>query len=293
MGGTPRSPGPSDWREDAARRDFTMNAMSLSADGIAARLLWRCGGLAARAGSASSGHAAVRVAEDYLRILRFFRFQARYGSRAEPDPAKRSLPSRAGLRRRRSPFCRAGVERAEADPASPRSKPQAVRLDGGKPECSRRAHSRRLQTHGRSCPTLPPDPVLRMAALLTGEAAAAFAGPAEALRSGGCPAQRARAGRAAMQGDDAELRRQLAEHSASRCADRPFAARPVQPEPHAGPHPRHSRSPVFPPGRPGCACVGASRSGPAVGRIAAAGPGLVAGRRLCRGCHGGVPGGTG
>ncbi|UFN50905.1 CCA tRNA nucleotidyltransferase [Roseomonas sp. OT10] len=72
-----------DWREDAARRDFTINAMSLDADGG----LWDWFG--GRADLAAGrvrfvGEPEVRLAEDYLRALRFFRFQARYG-RGEPD----------------------------------------------------------------------------------------------------------------------------------------------------------------------------------------------------------------
>lgn len=74
-----------DWREDAARRDFTINAMSLSAAGA----LWDYFG--GRADLAAGqvrfvGEPAIRLQEDYLRALRFFRFQARYG-RGAPDPA--------------------------------------------------------------------------------------------------------------------------------------------------------------------------------------------------------------
>lgn len=74
-----------DWREDAARRDFTINAMSLSRDGT---LHDYFGGAAdAQAGLVRFvGEAAQRVAEDTLRILRYFRFYARYG-RGEPDAA--------------------------------------------------------------------------------------------------------------------------------------------------------------------------------------------------------------
>ncbi|RYI95615.1 MAG: CCA tRNA nucleotidyltransferase, partial [Acetobacteraceae bacterium] len=73
-----------DWREDAARRDFTINAMSLSATGE----LWDYFG--GRADLAAGkvrfvGEPAIRLQEDYLRALRFFRFQARYG-RGAPDP---------------------------------------------------------------------------------------------------------------------------------------------------------------------------------------------------------------
>ncbi len=72
-----------DWREDAARRDFRINAMSLSADGA----LWDYFG--GREDLATGrvrfvGEAATRLAEDYLRALRFFRFWARYG-RGAPD----------------------------------------------------------------------------------------------------------------------------------------------------------------------------------------------------------------
>jgi len=67
-----------DWREDAARRDFTINAMYLSASG---ELFDYFGGVAdARAGRVRFiGDAKIRVQEDYLRILRFFRFYAAYG----------------------------------------------------------------------------------------------------------------------------------------------------------------------------------------------------------------------
>ncbi|MFC7472961.1 CCA tRNA nucleotidyltransferase [Dankookia sp. GCM10030260] len=74
-----------DWREDAARRDFTINAMSMGADGV----VWDYFG--GRADLAAGrvrfvGDPATRLAEDYLRALRFFRFQARYGQGA-PDAA--------------------------------------------------------------------------------------------------------------------------------------------------------------------------------------------------------------
>ena len=75
-----------DWAQDAARRDFRLNALYAEPDG---RLHDPIGGgiadaLAGRV--AFVGDAATRIAEDYLRILRFFRFQAWYG-RGEPDAA--------------------------------------------------------------------------------------------------------------------------------------------------------------------------------------------------------------
>ena len=76
-----------DWREDAARRDFTINAMSMSPDGALHDYFGGADDL--RAGRVRFvGDAAVRVAEDSLRILRFFRFHARYGAgRARPGGA--------------------------------------------------------------------------------------------------------------------------------------------------------------------------------------------------------------
>ena len=67
--------------EDARRRDFTMNAIYAAPDGTLADPV---GGIAdARAGRVRFiGEPAARIAEDYLRILRFFRFFAWYG-----DPA--------------------------------------------------------------------------------------------------------------------------------------------------------------------------------------------------------------
>ncbi|MBV8523731.1 MAG: CCA tRNA nucleotidyltransferase [Acetobacteraceae bacterium] len=72
-----------DWREDAARRDFTINAMSLAPDGAVYDYFG--GILDLRAGRVRFvGNPASRIAEDYLRILRFFRFFARY-NRGQPD----------------------------------------------------------------------------------------------------------------------------------------------------------------------------------------------------------------
>ncbi len=75
-----------DWQEDAARRDFTINA--LSADPDTGEVYDYFGGqddLAARR-VRFIGDPLQRIAEDHLRILRFFRFHARFGSGA-PDRA--------------------------------------------------------------------------------------------------------------------------------------------------------------------------------------------------------------
>lgn len=74
-----------DWRDDAARRDFTINALYADPD-TGAIDDW-FGGLAdLDAGRvAFIGDAATRIAEDHLRILRFYRFAARFG-RGDLDP---------------------------------------------------------------------------------------------------------------------------------------------------------------------------------------------------------------
>lgn len=74
-----------EWREDAARRDFTMNA--LSADPATRELFDYFGGLADLEARLVRfiGDPLTRIAEDHLRILRFFRFHARFG-RGDPDP---------------------------------------------------------------------------------------------------------------------------------------------------------------------------------------------------------------
>ena len=86
-----------DWKRDAERRDFTMNALSVSADGAVHDYVGGLADLAARR-VRFIGDAATRIAEDYLRILRFFRFHAIYGEGA-PDPAglHAAIVARGGL----------------------------------------------------------------------------------------------------------------------------------------------------------------------------------------------------
>ena len=67
-----------DWSEDAARRDFTINAMYASAGGEI--FDYATGVEDLIAGKVRfMGEAGARIAEDYLRILRLFRFHAWYG----------------------------------------------------------------------------------------------------------------------------------------------------------------------------------------------------------------------
>jgi poly(A) polymerase len=88
-----------DWRRDAERRDFTMNGLSASRDGTVHDHVGGLADIAARR-VRFIGDAAARIAEDYLRILRFFRFHAAYGEGA-PDPAgvAACIAGRAGLER--------------------------------------------------------------------------------------------------------------------------------------------------------------------------------------------------
>ncbi|MFM5884977.1 MAG: CCA tRNA nucleotidyltransferase [Novosphingobium sp.] len=75
-----------DWQDDAARRDFTINA--LYADPVSGEIFDYFGGredLAARR-LRFIGDPHQRIREDHLRILRYFRFQARFGSQPA-DPA--------------------------------------------------------------------------------------------------------------------------------------------------------------------------------------------------------------
>jgi poly(A) polymerase len=73
-----------DWQEDAARRDFTINA--LMADPASGEVFDYFGGLSdlEQRHVRFIGDPFERIAEDHLRILRFFRFHARFGL-GEPD----------------------------------------------------------------------------------------------------------------------------------------------------------------------------------------------------------------
>lgn len=73
-----------DWREDAARRDFTINA--LMADPVTGQIFDYFDGLSdlERRHVRFIGDSFERIAEDHLRILRFFRFHARFGV-GDPD----------------------------------------------------------------------------------------------------------------------------------------------------------------------------------------------------------------
>lgn len=86
-----------DFAADALRRDFTINALSVDANG---ELYDYVGGLddLARRRVRFIGDAGQRIAEDYLRILRFFRFSAWYGGGAlDPEGLAACIARRAGI----------------------------------------------------------------------------------------------------------------------------------------------------------------------------------------------------
>lgn len=164
-----------DWREDAARRDFTINAMSMDAEGNLWDWFGGRGDLAAGV-VRFVGDPATRLREDYLRALRFFRFQARYGTGA-PDAAALAAIRQAvpGLARLSAERVWSETKRLLAAPAP--SGALRLMLDtgvlaailpealSGIPEPA--ALAERIGALRRGIAAgLPPDPVLRLAALL-------------------------------------------------------------------------------------------------------------------------------
>lgn len=97
-----------DWRADAARRDFTINALYAEADTGTVHDFW--GGLDDLAAGRVRfvGDPATRIAEDRLRVLRFFRFTARFG-RAPDEGGLAACAAAAGT------LDRLSVERVAAE----------------------------------------------------------------------------------------------------------------------------------------------------------------------------------
>jgi poly(A) polymerase len=199
-----------DWRQDAARRDFTINALSMAPDGAVYDYF---GGVAdLHSGIVRFvGDPAQRIAEDYLRILRYMRFYARYAA-APPDEAVRTA-----LRDAIPGLARLSAERVWSELrqilATPDPTPAvalmaelgilaAVIPEGTAP--ARLAHLVASHT--------PADPLLRLAALLAGDVEAF----SERLKLSGEERRRLLALRASPvatpDNDDAALRRLLADH---------------------------------------------------------------------------------
>lgn len=164
-----------DWREDAARRDFTINA--LSADPGTGELFDYFGGLddLEQRHVRFIGDPFQRIAEDHLRILRFFRFHARFGASEPNAAALDACTARANdlmaLSRERiadellklmgmddpSPTVRVMIERGILRPVLPEIEAEGADRLGALIACERAAE-------------VAPDPVRRLAALLPREA---------------------------------------------------------------------------------------------------------------------------
>ena len=158
-----------DWAEDAARRDFRLNA--LYADAAGTMFDPTGGGLedAAAGHIVFVGEAETRIREDYLRILRFFRFYAWYG-RGEPDAV--GLAACAALKGGMAQLSAERVSKevlkllAAPDPrAAVRAMAETGVLDQMLPQ------AQPLTLFEAMC-DLTDDPVMRLSALLPADAAA-------------------------------------------------------------------------------------------------------------------------
>ena len=107
-----------DWHADASRRDLTLNALYCEADGTIFDPLNGIGDLLARR-VRFIGDARQRIREDYLRILRFFRFTAEYSS-GPPDAEgiAAAVAERQGLAGLSSERVRAELVRLLAAPGA-------------------------------------------------------------------------------------------------------------------------------------------------------------------------------
>lgn len=152
-----------DWEADARRRDFTINALYADADGNLYDPLGGRADIDARR-VAFIGEARARVREDYLRILRFFRFNAEYA--APPYDAAglaACVAERGGLGRLSPERVRAELLRLLVAPGATHALDAMfdygllVEVLGGAPHLARLARLMRLQ--------MTPDPMLRLAAL--------------------------------------------------------------------------------------------------------------------------------
>ena len=147
-----------DWEADAQRRDFTMNALYCDARGTVHDFVngWPD---VQRRRVIFVGDPASRITEDYLRILRFFRFHARYGHGA-PDAA--GLAACAAMK--------AGLDGLSAERI--RQEMFKLMVAPGAVETLRLIAEQGILSHllpytedWRVLARLPPDPVLRLAVL--------------------------------------------------------------------------------------------------------------------------------
>lgn len=152
-----------DFATDAARRDFTLNAMSMTREGA---VFDAFGGVADLAAGRIRfvGEAGRRIEEDFLRALRFFRFQARFGREAADAAALAAITARvAGLARLSAERVWGEIKRILAAP-DPRAAVAGMAETGVLaavlPEATGRAAFDRLVASAA-----PADPLLRFSAL--------------------------------------------------------------------------------------------------------------------------------
>lgn len=165
-----------DWLEDARRRDFTINALYADADGTVHDPLGGRADIAARL-VRFIGDPHQRIREDYLRILRFFRFQAHYG-RGEPDAASLRAcgAERDGLKQLSAERVKAELFKlleADAAPSALRHMAAAGILSIILPEASKLDRLTRLAAIEADQLFVTGDALLRLGSMLALDAAAA------------------------------------------------------------------------------------------------------------------------
>jgi poly(A) polymerase len=163
-----------DWVEDAARRDFTINAIYLDPDGTLHDPVGGIADLKARQ-VRFVGEPAQRITEDVLRVLRYYRFEARFGSGIGDAAARAACRAAVGflpklsaervaqelLRLLAVPDPVPALRMMAEDDVLGAILPEATRLD-------RVEILLRFEPH-------PPDPLRRLAALITVDANGAAA----------------------------------------------------------------------------------------------------------------------
>jgi poly(A) polymerase len=156
-----------DWKRDARRRDFTMNGLSLSVDGEVYDYVGGVADLNARR-VRFIGDAATRIAEDYLRILRFFRFHAYYGEGdLDAEGLAAAIAARAGLEQLSRERVRMELMKLLVAPRAAAAISTMAKADLLAPvlqtECNTNAFTKMANIE-EAC-ELSPDPVRRLAAL--------------------------------------------------------------------------------------------------------------------------------
>ena len=159
-----------EWKDDAARRDFTINA--LYADPLTGEIFDYFGGLddLAQKRVRFIGDARQRIREDHLRILRYYRFQARFGSdlNEEAEAACIELaPMLKGLSRERVGWELQNLLTIPDPVATVRRMHDSGVLDVVLPEVGEDGLDRfAALVEAESVAGLPPSPIRRLAAML-------------------------------------------------------------------------------------------------------------------------------